>query len=236
VFSDTARQLAVAETLSKLYYPTKRDLDYGHSLFGDPEMRIWANTPIPLSINVPEHISLDSNSITVEVTTAGGPASNIKVTAWKPGEIYIRGTTDESGRLEIPLDITEIGNLYITAVGQDYLPCIDTIAVQLQSSIGDNNGSGLPLQTSLFANYPNPFNATTSISYALAAAGQVQLEIFDITGRMVKTLIDGNQEAGSHNVIWDGLNDQGKVVASGTYFYRLKTKDDSFVKKMALLK
>jgi len=236
VYSDTARQLAVAETLSKLYYPTKRDLGYGHSLFGDPEMRIWANAPIPLNASLPEHISLDSTSITVEVSTADGPAANINVTAWKPGEMYLRGTTDESGQLDLPLDLTETGYLYITAVGQDYLPSIDTIIVHLQSAIGDNANPDLPLQTSLFANYPNPFNATTSISYALATAGQVKLEIFNITGGKVKTLIDGYQDVGTHSLIWDGLNDLGKVTASGTYFYRLKTDNESFVKKMALLK
>jgi len=236
VFSDTARQLAVAETLSKLYYPTKRDLGYGHTLFGDPEMRIWANAPVPLNASVPDHITLDSTSITVEVLTADGPAANINVTAWKPGEMYMRGTTDGSGQLEIPLNLTETGCLYITAVGQDYLPDVDTIIVHLQSAIDDDDNSALPLQTSLFANYPNPFNATTSISYALADAGQVQLEIFDITGRMVKTLIDGYQAAGTYSVTWDGLNDQGKVTASGTYFFRLKTENENFVRKMALLK
>jgi len=236
VFSDTARQLAVAETLSKLYYPTKRDLGYGHTLFGDPEMRIWADAPILLNSSVPEHISLDSTSITVEVSTAGGPAANINVTAWKPGEMYLKGTTDGSGQLLIPLDLTETGYLYITAVGQNYLPHVDTIMVHLQSSINDDGNPSLPLQTGLYANYPNPFNATTNISFSLANDGQVQLQIFDITGRLVKTLIDGNQPAGTHSVIWDGLNDLDKVAASGTYFYRLKTDNESFVKKMALLK
>ncbi|MCP4583340.1 MAG: T9SS type A sorting domain-containing protein [candidate division Zixibacteria bacterium] len=234
VFSDTARHLAVAETMSKLYYPTKRDLGYGHSVFGDPEMMIWANPPTPLNVSVPSSIPLDSNTIKVEISTSEGPIRDVKVTAWKPGEFYARGTTDQNGFLEIPLSLAQTGDMYITAVGIDLLPSVDTVNVYLQSSVGDD--SALPLRTTLASNYPNPFNANTEISFALPNESRVELEIFDIAGRKVKTLVDDYKSAGTHIVTWNGFNDQGKVVSSGTYFYRLRTDGDNLVKKMALLK
>ena len=89
----------------------------------------------------------------------------------------------------------------------------------------------LPAVTSLSQNYPNPFNANTSISYTLAEAGNVNLSVYDISGRLVTTLVDGYQEAGEHVASWDASQ-----VSSGVYFYKLSTADYSATKKMHLLK
>jgi hypothetical protein len=90
---------------------------------------------------------------------------------------------------------------------------------------------GLPIVASLEQNYPNPFNATTSISYTLAEAGNVNLSVYDISGRRVATLVDGYQEAGEHSVSWEASG-----VSSGVYFYKLSTADYTATKKMHLLK
>jgi len=90
---------------------------------------------------------------------------------------------------------------------------------------------GLPTVTSLAQNYPNPFNATTNISYNLAEAGNVSLNVYDITGRLVVTLVDGQMDAGSHVVAWNASN-----VSSGVYFYKLSTADYTTTKSMNLLK
>jgi hypothetical protein len=90
---------------------------------------------------------------------------------------------------------------------------------------------GLPTFTSLDQNYPNPFNATTNISFNLAEAGNVSLNVYDITGRLVTTLVDGQMDAGQHVVAWDGSN-----VSSGVYFYKLSTGDYTATKSMNLLK
>lgn len=235
VFSDTARHLAVAEALSKIYYPTKRDIGYGHNVFGDPEMKIWAHPPEPLAVDVPADLAIDTNSFVVTVSASSGPAINKKVTIWKPGELYLRGYTDQSGHLEVPIALSEPGDMFVTAIGQDFLPDIDTIHVYLQSTAEDDN-DGLPERTSLNANYPNPFNAYTQISFSLADPGQVTLEIFNINGRKVKTLIDDVIEAGEHSATWRGHNESGDVAASGAYFYRLKTENENIVRKMVLLK
>jgi hypothetical protein len=89
----------------------------------------------------------------------------------------------------------------------------------------------LPSTFSLHANYPNPFNAQTIISYDLPKEANVKLEVYDLLGRKVATLTEGMQEAGTHQADWDGSG-----VSSGLYFYRLKTGDYSDIKKMTLLK
>jgi hypothetical protein len=89
----------------------------------------------------------------------------------------------------------------------------------------------LPEITSLSQNYPNPFNASTSISYSLANSGDVSLKIYDISGRLVSTLVDGHQDAGEYVTSWEASN-----VSSGVYFYKLKTSDFTSTKKMNLLR
>jgi flagellar hook assembly protein FlgD len=73
----------------------------------------------------------------------------------------------------------------------------------------------------LSANYPNPFNPSTEIRYAVPAAGRVTLTVFNLRGEKVRTLADGMMPAGSHKAVWDGLDSNGAAVSSGVYVYRL---------------
>jgi hypothetical protein len=79
----------------------------------------------------------------------------------------------------------------------------------------------VPEKFNLSQNYPNPFNPTTKIEYDLPVSAGVRIEIFDILGRRVKTLIDERKETGFYTTMWDGRNNYGKEVASGVYLYRI---------------
>jgi hypothetical protein len=94
----------------------------------------------------------------------------------------------------------------------------------------------LPLETGLGHNYPNPFNPGTTFELALAHAGAVQFDVYDISGRRVRMLVSGVLQAGYYDIRWDGRNDDGAEVASGVYFARLTA--DGYVKtvKMSLLR
>ncbi len=83
---------------------------------------------------------------------------------------------------------------------------------------------------------PNPFNPTTLISYNLPQPGPVELRIFDITGREVKVLANRHQEAGEHNVEWNGMSSSGRPVAAGVYFVRLDAKGFMQVRQMTLIR
>ena len=91
--------------------------------------------------------------------------------------------------------------------------------------------SGLPSEYSLGQNYPNPFNPTTEISFSLPKAADVTLEVYNLMGRLVTTLVDSRVEAGHHMVIW-----KGSGAASGVYFYRLQADEFVASRKMILLK
>ena len=95
----------------------------------------------------------------------------------------------------------------------------------------------IPSSITLFQNYPNPFNPSTTISFFVTQTSSfVTLEIYNIKGQKVKTLVNENLEAGNHSVIWNGKNDNNKLVSSGIYFYKLKAGDFNSTKKMILLK
>jgi hypothetical protein len=89
---------------------------------------------------------------------------------------------------------------------------------------------------SLLQNHPNPFNPTTHIDFDLVRTCQVRLEIYNILGNKVKTLINDRLDAGPKSITWDGKDDRGKEVASGIYFYRLKAGDFTESKKMVIIK
>lgn len=102
------------------------------------------------------------------------------------------------------------------------------------------NASGvqaeIPTTFALKQNAPNPFNPQTDISFDLPVATQVKLDILNVLGQHVKTLVDEYREAGSYSIIWDGHSDGGSAVASGVYFYRITAGNDQAVKKMMMLK
>ncbi|HOP06293.1 MAG TPA: T9SS type A sorting domain-containing protein [candidate division Zixibacteria bacterium] len=101
----------------------------------------------------------------------------------------------------------------------------------IQPSIGSVAGTVVPEVYSLNQNYPNPFNPVTTISFSLAEGGQAKLELFNVMGQRVATLVDGMLDAGPHEFEWDG-----SAVSSGVYFYRLTTETFIDTKKMLLLK
>jgi flagellar hook assembly protein FlgD len=77
----------------------------------------------------------------------------------------------------------------------------------------------------LYANYPNPFNPSTTIRFDVPQSGLVNLTIYDLNGRRIATLVDENMAAGSHQVSWNGRDASGISVASGVYIYRLQQMD-----------
>jgi len=105
------------------------------------------------------------------------------------------------------------------------------------NAVGSSTVSDVP-GTGVFAarNHPNPFNPATTISWSLPRAGHLALRIYDLRGRLVRTLLDEPQPAGPGQVRWDGRGADGAAAAAGVYFYRLEAAGRSLVGKMALIK
>jgi hypothetical protein len=94
----------------------------------------------------------------------------------------------------------------------------------------------IPSEFALSQNYPNPFNPTTSIKFAIPENANVQLNVYNMLGQKVRTIMDGMQDAGYYTVNWDGTNDLGSKVSSGIYIYRISAGKYNATMKMNLLK
>jgi len=93
-----------------------------------------------------------------------------------------------------------------------------------------------PLAFSLSQNYPNPFNPSTTIAFSVPdhGSGTTSLRVYDVRGRLVRSLVDENLIPGSYRVHWDGRTERGEPVSSGVYLYRLERGDKIFVRKMTV--
>jgi len=120
---------------------------------------------------------------------------------------------------------------YVTCFGGSDYPAIQKFS-KTGTSVSGKESNWVHVETfQLFQNYPNPFNPQTTIPFELRQAGQVQVKVFDILGREVMTLVDGQMSAGRHDVVFDA-----RSLASGTYYYRIKFGDRVQTKPMLLLK
>jgi hypothetical protein len=142
--------------------------------------------------------------------------------------------------LDPPTQVTGVGfglvgldsNANLGTIWIDDLQLADVVpptAVEAESA-------GLPGVFALAQNYPNPFNARTTIPYRLAQAGAVRLTLYNLLGQPLRTLIDEVQQAGFHQIIWDGRDEVGHPVASGVYLYRLQAGTEVQLRRAVMLK
>jgi C1A family cysteine protease len=119
---------------------------------------------------------------------------------------------------------------YLNA-GEDTSDSLFTINEETTDS--DNT---TPYVNSLKQNYPNPFNGTTTISYSLAQPSEVKIRIYNVSGRLIKTLLDSEMIAGNHSLIWKGEDERGNQTSSGVYFIRIKAGNYTKTRKIIYLR
>ncbi len=110
------------------------------------------------------------------------------------------------------------------------------IQIPIKGGDAEESEESKPAHFKLERNYPNPFNPETVIKFSLAQDSPVTLKVYNILGQVVNTLVDEVLPAGDHSVVWEGKNGQGRDVASGVYFYRIKAGDFESIEKMTLLR
>ncbi len=120
----------------------------------------------------------------------------------------------------------------------DYVPWTDETHTGTYTECGTGVDDGpAVVKPYLGPNFPNPFNPATAIQYRVPAPGsRVTLSVYDLSGRRVRTLVDAYRSGGEHLAVWRGLDDNGREVGSGVYFYRLEVDGTSIERKMVMLK
>lgn len=145
----------------------------------------------------------------------------------------------KDGVWQIPANlVTELleGRIYVNIHTDQY------VAGELRGNIMADSMGGDPTTppppaTTLEPNYPNPFNPKTTIEYSLSQTSQVSLRIYDVAGRLIRTLVNSEQPPGEQIPIeWDGTDNKGRAMATGIYFLRLDASGHSQTRKMVLLK
>ena len=157
------------------------------------------------------------------IEPGSGPIMEVEVqfnnTLDNPSVVFMIDQISAGDVNALPLDI----------VADNFGQFVNTLSADVELS--------LPTEFKLYANYPNPFNPSTIITYDLAKASDVQLSIFDVRGREIKKLVvDTFQNPGKYHVAWIGKDDYGMNVSAGVYIYKLKVSNKVFHKKMILMK
>lgn len=170
-------------------------------------------------------------------TTPVKVSNNTQVSDENFPEITIGSVRDEiAGVFSGGADITWIEYDPTTANGFNLMHgVIPTVTVTGVESMIPNSDL-LPQKYVLSQNYPNPFNPSTTIKFSLPEKGQVSLIIYNIMGQRIKTLIDAPKQAQNYTITWDGMDSVGNTVATGVYFYQLRTKNKVLTKKMLMMK
>ena len=167
------------------------------------------------------------------------PVAYLKIDGWKAREVYFnaicgcelvvdRAAKVRIGGLSAGMSIgLEIDGKTVYLDGEVELPAAGSYKLVF---------SDLPLVFALGANIPNPFNPTTSISFDLSERCDVKLDVYNMLGKRVATLEDGEMSAGRYSVVWDGRDDSGRSVPTGIYLYRIEAGMDKASRRMILLK
>jgi FlgD Ig-like domain len=144
-------------------------------------------------------------------------------------------TPDIPDRLFIEAIISDTTNTVPAHIGSNFL--LDDIELTGESVTGVTNAVvKVPGKFKVYQNYPNPFNPSTTIRYSIPEAVNVAINIYDIGGNLILTLINNKQSPGTYEVTWNGKNNKGIPVVSGIYLYKIQAGNLSKISKMVLLK
>ena len=187
--------------------------------------------PFVVSVLAEDGTAIAGAVVTFSVTAGGGTLSDTTATTDADGQATTTLTLgSELGTNMVEATVEGLESVTFTATGQES-PLADFFDFFLGGKL-----VALPDSPQLAQNAPNPFNSETVLSYFLLEPGPVRLEVFALSGQRVAILHQGLQQAGYHRLHWDGSDDAGHPVASGTYLYRLMTDETVLTRKLTLLR
>jgi hypothetical protein len=152
-----------------------------------------------------------TNMVTVTKTSDDNTPQTYVLPSSLSGTVYIQVVDTDHTKELTNLDVIYVDHMFIRSAS----------AKQIAHDDYPVEGS-LPTEITLYRNYPNPFNPSTTIRYDLTESGHVTLTVYDMMGRMVSTLVDCEQEAGVYTQVWEAVDTQGQQLSSGVYLYRLQ--------------
>lgn len=231
VLPEDVYQLTASLSLYQTFILEELEISAGETTFLEIELE-------PIILPAPEN--LDIEIIADEAHFSWDEPINI------PDEIELIHYAVFLDNLDEPIDTTENTDYVFTNLitGEDYVAGVAAVydvgdseveTIEFEFDVFDAEEQVVAV-TKLIGNYPNPFNPETKISYSLESEEHVLIEIYNIRGQLVTTLIDEVQIAGYHNIVWDGNNNRSRPVTTGVYLAKLRAEKYSGTQKMILLK
>lgn len=204
--------------------PPNNDWLITPQIAGGGEMKFWART---------FHADYGLEEFKIGVSTTGTAPANFTI------------ITGASAVLA-PLEWTEFTYDLSAFAGEQIYVGIQCISndhfifmvddVTISGGVSNQEGVAPVYTTALKGNYPNPFNPETTISFSVKDAGPVNIEIYNVKGQLVKKLVNDVRAAGEHTVVWNGMDNNGRSVSSGIYYFKMNTGKYSSTKKMIMMK
>jgi len=126
--------------------------------------------------------------------------------------------------------------IYIDGEGKTWLGARDALTAMNIGTQPIKKNTALPTQMKIVGNYPNPFNPDTTIEFTIPNAGFVSIDVYNIAGQKIRSLVSEHMEAGTHSLVWNGRTDTGELSASGVYIFRLEQGDSVLSHRMMMMR
>jgi hypothetical protein len=191
-----------------------------YNLLGDPELPMWTAQHSTMTASFPSSIP-GASSISFTVLGAGSaPLQGARVCIqkgdWQTGEVYSVGTTNSSGQVSLYAAPATTGTITVRIWAHNYNTYSGTITV---TGTGTGEGEG-PMVSNLGNAYPSPASSSASIPLTMGQTGRMRIDVFDLSGRIVTTLVDDELASGLHSIVWNLTDDSGRAVPAGIYTIR----------------
>jgi hypothetical protein len=204
---------------------------------------------VNLGLTLPSTVTIDAITVCYQLASVANYISQTRVTRMLTPDVATIILDDGTDHNLVTLECYEVDtNIPVNAVmtlslrveftnTTDWIE-IGAIGIRTSAVAGMSDSPATPqVGAALLAqNHPNPFNPSTLIAYEVAREGKTELRIFNVQGELVRTLVDRQSTPGTYEVEWDGRDDNGQSVPSGSYYYRLAVDGNEDAKRMILIK
>lgn len=219
-------------------------------------LHVTTNSPgdlqwVTIALTIPSNVEIEGVVVCYELASAQSFISQVRLTRMTTPD-YALVIHDDPTDLTDPGPTCYLSNVYSAPVegtislafrlnftsAQHWVDigAIGIVVEPIVSAVGEDDLIGRLTELSLSPNQPNPFGSHTAIEYALESADHVDLEILDVSGRVVRSLFEGHQPMGEFRVIWDGRDDAGLELESGAYYYHVRIGDRAGSRGMVMLR
>ncbi len=205
-----------------------------HMIMGCPEFDIYTDTSPLVHLAVDHAATIAEGSWNVTVTAGGSPVESALIGVVQDTTLLQSGYTNASGLVTLAIPaIPGTGYVTVTGTHHNLYPYVASVPV---SGVGVSGGEVGALSFNLASPAPNPFAGSTAIAFTLPAAGNMSLDIYDVSGRLVTSVVSGSMLAGSHSVLWAGTDSEGAPAPGGIYLLRLTAGGDTMTRSCVIIR